>query len=81
MTRTLATTALALTLLLAPVTASAQDDTTATTATSAPETTTINQSDGFPWGLLGLLGLFGLAGLRRRDARVETIGPATDGRR
>lgn len=39
------------------------------------QTSSSGQNDeGFPWGLLGLLGLAGLAGMnRRRDDRDRTI--------
>ena len=68
-------------LLVAPVSAFAQTDTTTdtttTNTTTAPATT---NDDGFDWGWLGLLGLLGLAGLRRRDDRAyptSTTGTST----
>ena len=36
-------------------------------AQEATDTTTQQQEDEFPWGLLGLLGLAGLIGLKRND--------------
>lgn len=61
---------LMLSLLLAPVPALAQADTTTTGTT----TTATTSDDGFDWGWLGLLGLLGLAGLRRRDDRPYPAG-------
>ena len=65
---------LLLSVLLAPVSAFAQTDTTTGTTDTTTGTTTTstpaNTDDGFDWGWLGLLGLAGLAGLRRRDDRV-----------
>ncbi|GGL90392.1 hypothetical protein GCM10010840_30550 [Deinococcus aerolatus] len=61
---------LLLSLLLAPVPALAQTDTTTTGTT----TTATTSDDGFDWGWLGLLGLLGLAGLRRRDDRTYPAG-------
>ncbi|CAM4303844.1 WGxxGxxG family protein [Deinococcus marmoris] len=75
---------LLLSLLLAPVSAFAQTDTTTGTTDTTTGTTTstpVNTDDGFDWGWLGLLGLAGLAGLRRRDDRAHpTSTTATDRR-
>ena len=69
MRKRLAAVATGVGLMLVPISASAQVDTTV--PTGSPSTTTAAEDDGFDdWGLLGLLGLLGLAGLagrRRRD--------------
>ncbi|WP_019012289.1 WGxxGxxG family protein [Deinococcus aquatilis] len=63
------TVLLALSLLLAPGIAQAQDTTDTTNTTTANQN---NDNNDFDWGWLGLLGLAGLAGLRRQPERVVT---------
>ncbi|MFB9991563.1 WGxxGxxG family protein [Deinococcus oregonensis] len=64
------TVLLALSLLLAPGVAQAQDTTDTTNTTTNQNT---DNNDSFDWGWLGLLGLAGLAGLRREPERTRVV--------
>ncbi|UQN04907.1 WGxxGxxG family protein [Deinococcus sp. QL22] len=70
------TVLLALSLLLAPGVAQAQD-TTDTTNTTATANQNDDNNDGFDWGWLGLLGLAGLAGLRRQPEQERVVTSTT----
>jgi hypothetical protein len=75
--------AIAASLAILPVTASAQAQTDTTAPDTSNRTTTTvdtaNTNDDFDWGWLGLLGLAGLAGLlpkkRQEPARYTTNEP------
>jgi MYXO-CTERM domain-containing protein len=68
-----ATSLLALSLLLLPITTSTFAQTTAPTPEARRVQTSDTDDNTGLWGLLGLVGLLGLAGLRRPDrARVYT---------
>lgn len=74
-------TALVAALLLAPVPAFAQTESTDVTTDTTTASTTADRNNDFDWGWLGLIGLAGLAGLRRRDDRpYPTAATSTDRR-